>query len=160
MPPKCKEPGPLDNKITLEELREGSNILKGGKAVAIDNLNNEMLSCLLEVCPKVILKLFNLILESEDILPDWVISFIVPINKGGTKSDPSNYRGISLLSCLGKLFLSILNNRLTEFALKNGILSESQLGFVRGNRTSDAHIIIRNLISTATNVIKRYIAVS
>ena len=42
--------------------------------------------------------------------------------------------------------MSILNNRLEKFALDNGILSASQLGFVKGNRTSDAHIIINNLI--------------
>ena len=105
-----------------------------------------MLSCLLEVCPELILKLFNLILDSGDVLPEWLISFIVPIHKGGPKSDPSNYRGVSLLSCLGKLFLSILNNRLEQFALVKGILSASQLGFIKGNRTSDAHIIIRKLI--------------
>ena len=109
--------------------------------MAIDNLSNEMLSCLLEVCPELILKLFNLILDSGDVLPEWLISFIVPIHKGGPKSDPSNYRGVSLLSCLGKLFLSILNNRLEQFALVKGILSASQLGFIKGNRTSVAHII-------------------
>ena len=96
IPPKCKESGPLDYKITLEELDKGAEILKTGKAVGADNLSNEMISCLIEVCPEVILKLFNLILDSGDVLPDWVISFIVPIHKGGAKSDPSNYRGISL----------------------------------------------------------------
>ena len=146
VPPKCFERGPVDDKISLDELKKATGILKPGKAVAIDNLSNEMLSCLVEVCPEVILKLFNLILDSGDVLPEWVISFIVPIHKGGTKSDPSNYRGVSLLSCLGKLFLSILNNRLEQFALDKGILSPSQLGFIKGNRTSDAHIIIRNLI--------------
>ena len=143
LPPKCKEQGPLDYKITVDELLKVTGILKSGKAVAFDNLSNEMLSCLIEVCPTVILKLFNLILDKET---DRLISFIVPIHKGGVKSDPSYYRGISLLSCLGKLFLSIINKRLTQFALENGILSESQLGFIAGNRTSDAHIIIRNLI--------------
>lgn len=146
VPPKCHEKGPVDDKISLKELKEAAGILKPGKAVAIDNLNNEMLSCLVEVCPELILKLFNLILDSGDVLPEWVISFIVPIHKGGSKSDPSNYRGVSLLSCLGKFFLSILNNRLEQFSLDNGILSASQLGFIKGNRTSDAHIIIRNLI--------------
>ena len=105
-----------------------------------------MISCLVEVCPEIILKLFNLILDSGDVIPEWLISFIVPIHKGGPKSEPSNYRGVSLLSCLGKLFLSILNHRLEIFTLDNGILSTSQLGFIKGNRTSDAHIIIRNLI--------------
>ena len=52
----------------------------------------------------------------------------------------------ALMSCLGKLFISILNNRLLQFTIRNKILSDSQLGFLAGNRTSDAHIIINNII--------------
>ena len=75
------------------------------------------------------------------------MSYIVPIHKGAAKSDPGNYRGISLLSCLGKFFLSIINKRLIKFCVERGILSESQLGFQQGNRCSDAHLIIHNLIN-------------
>ena len=50
------------------------------------------------------------------------------------------------MSCLGKLFLSILNARLTSYALEHRLLSKSALGFVAGNRCSDAHIIIHNLV--------------
>ena len=50
------------------------------------------------------------------------------------------------MSCLGKLFLLILNNRLIDFVREKKLLSPSQLGFVLGNRCSDAHIIIYNLI--------------
>ena len=49
------------------------------------------------------------------------------------------------MSCLGKLFLTIINNRLSEYCLHNRILTPSQLGFVQGNRTSDPHIILHNL---------------
>ena len=106
-----------------------------------------MLSCLVETNPLVLVKLFKLILSGSEVLLDWVIAYIVPIHKNGRKSDPSNYRGISLLSCLGKLFLSILNNRLLQFSIHHKILSDSQLGFRKGNRTSDAHIIIHNLVN-------------
>jgi len=61
--------------------------------------------------------------------------------------DPGNYRGITLMSCLGKIFLSILNARLMAYVIENNILGINQLGFVPGNRTSDAHIIINNLIN-------------
>ena len=50
------------------------------------------------------------------------------------------------MSCLGKLFLSIINNRVIKHCLENGLLSPAQLGFVAGNRTSDPHIILHNLI--------------
>ena len=70
----------------------------------------------------------------------------MPLHKDGSRLDPANYRGITLISCLGKLFLSILNARLVMFAKEHRLLSPSQLGFVAGNRCSDAHIIIYNLI--------------
>ena len=71
---------------------------------------------------------------------------IVPLHKDGPRLDTGNYRGITLMSCLGKLFLSVLNNRLIAFALEHKLLSPAQLGFVAGNRCSDAHIVIYNLI--------------
>ena len=67
--------------------------------------------------------------------------------KNGTHDDPKNYRGISLLSSLGKLYYNVLNNRLLKFCTDNAILSPSQLGFLPGNRTTDAHLILYNLIS-------------
>ena len=90
--------------------------------------------------------LFHIILERNEMIPKWVVGLIVPIHKSGSKADPSNYRGISLLSCFGKLFSSILNNRLMAFTTENNILYKSQLGFMLGNRTTDTHIIMHNLI--------------
>ena len=138
--------GPLDYGINLEEIKKASEILKPGKALGLDNISNEMIMCLVENYPNIVLKLFNSILESNEIIPEWVIGAIVPIYKKGSKAEPSNYRGITLMSCFGKLFLSILNNRLMKFTIDKNILSSSQLGFLPGNRTSDAHIIINNLV--------------
>ena len=71
---------------------------------------------------------------------------ISPLFKSGSKINPDNYRGISLLSCFSKFFTSILNQRLTKFAIDNKIFSKSQLGILAGNRTSDAILILHNVI--------------
>ena len=71
---------------------------------------------------------------------------ITPIFKSGAKTNPSNYRGIAVLSCLGKLFSSISSQRLLQYVLENNILRKEQLGFRAGNRTSDAHIMLHNLL--------------
>ena len=146
LPPDSTEEGPLDYYVTLEELEYASDILKPGKAFGYDNISNEMIACLVKTYPEVVLKLFNSLLKSSAIIPEWVVGIIVPIHKKGPKGEPSNYRGISLTSCFGKLFLSILNNRLMTFTMKRNFLSQSQLGFLPGNRTADAHIILHNLI--------------
>ena len=138
--------GPLDYVITHEELKQAAHILKPGKATGIDRISNEMISCLLTYYPDIIIKLLNSIMQTNDIIPEWVLKVIVPIHKKGPKNNPSNYRGITLMSCLGKLFLTVLNNRLLQYCKDNKILSDKQLGFVAGNRTSDAHIVINNLV--------------
>ena len=68
----------------------------------------------------------------------WLIGMIKPIYKNkGDKFDPKNYRPITIVSCLGKLFTAILNERLTEFSESFSVLSENQSGFRKGYSTSD-----------------------
>ena len=69
-----------------------------------------------------------------------------PIHKGGTKDDPSNYRGITLLNTVGKIFTSIVNSRLTEWAEKQLLIPESQFGFRKNRNTTDCIFIMNTLI--------------
>ena len=138
--------GALDHPIVKDELEKAKRILKAGKAPGMDNLLNEMIEPLVELYPKLLLKLFNNVLTNTWICNDWLLSLITTIHKKGTKEDPDNYRGVSLMSCLAKLFLTIINDRLTEFVSARNILSSGQLGFVSGNRTSDPHIILNNIV--------------
>ena len=71
---------------------------------------------------------------------------ITPIFKSGNKSDPSNYRGICVTSCLGKLFCSILNIRLNNYFQEKNILHPSQIGFLRGYRTTDHIFTMKTMI--------------
>ena len=145
-PPDSTEGGPLDSRITRQELSDASYVLRPGKSSGYDSVSNEMIKCLVETSPEVILKLFNIVFNSNIKLEQWTMALITPIWKAGPKMDPSNYRGISILSCLSKLYTAILNKRLTDYVLEKGILRPEALGFVSGNRTSDAHLILHSLI--------------
>ena len=57
----------------------------------------------------------------------------------------SNYRGITILSCMGKLFTSILNKRINNFLETYGILGEEQAGFRKKYGTND-HIFNLNCL--------------
>jgi len=83
-------------------------------------------------------QIFNVVLLSGHIRHDCLIGIIKPIykNKGGI-NDPDNYGGITLLSCLGKLFTSIINERLTVFINSTQIMSEAQADFRKGYSTTD-----------------------
>ena len=69
----------------------------------------------------------------------------------GGRNDPSNYRGICVSSCLGKLFCSILNQRLLEHVNSLNILHKSQIGFLPNNRTADHVLTLRTLIDKYVN---------
>ena len=76
-------------------------------------------------------------------MPDiWCHGLITPIYKSGDKSDPTNYRGICVSSCLGKLFCSILKQRLYLYFKENKIL---QIGILPENRVADHVFTLRTL---------------
>ena len=97
-----------------------------------------------------ITKLFNKVLIYGSFPKLWSKGFIVPLFKSGSKDDPANYRGICIGSCLGKLFLKVLNNRLENFISKRNLKCDEQIGFCRGKRTSDHMFILKTLIEKYT----------
>lgn len=70
--------------------------------------------------------------QGDPVAQDWVDAILVMLYKGkGTRSDCGNYRGISLLNAVGKVFARLLLNRLEKYVCPN-ILPESQSGFRGG----------------------------
>ena len=136
----------LDHTITEQEIRQAAKKLKNEKSPFVDKIRNEMIKASLESLMPVYIKLFNLILKSGKMPDIWCQGLITPIYKSGDKSDPTNYRGICVSSCLGKMFSSILNQRLYLYFEENKILHNSQIGFLPENRTADHVFTLRTLI--------------
>ena len=136
----------LNKPFTLEELSKGIKSLKNKKASGPDQIYNEEIKALFKIMENFYLKLFNAILDSG-IFPDsWAEGLIVPIyKKKGSKGDPNNYRGVTLLSCLGKYFTSILNARFKKVSDK--LISNIQAGFREGFSTMDHVFTIVSIIN-------------
>ena len=127
-PPNSSDVGLLDHKIIMEELSKASYVLKPNKSSGFDSISNEMIKCLIEIQPGLILKLFNAVFDMNVKIVHWAVAMITPIFKSGSKMNPTNYRGISIQSCLGKLFTAILNQRLLKYALEKQIFKDEQTG--------------------------------
>ena len=141
----------LDYKISSLEISKSIRSLKNGKSTGLDCISNEMIKCGECVLLPCLVKLFNGILCSGFYPKQWKAGYICPIFKTGVKSDPSDYRGIAIISCIGKLFNSVLTNRLDNYLEKHKIISETQVGFQKRARTSDHMFILRTLIEKYTS---------
>ena len=74
---------------------------------------------------------------------------IFPLFKGGgedAKVDTGKYRGITLLSIVGKIYTSILNSRITDFIERSNSLLDEQAGFRKGRSTVDQLYILTEII--------------
>jgi hypothetical protein len=134
--------------FTNEEILKNIHNLKNNKSEGGDYIKNEFLKNLPLSLVELIVKLFNLILRTGHVPEEWAIGLIVPIfKKKGSKSDPNNYRGITLLSCLGKLFTLCLNNRISIFSTNRGIIGEEQAAFREDYSTLDHAFVLNELIN-------------
>ena len=104
-----------------------------------------MIKSSIGILSKAFLKIFNNILTSGKFPESWTEGLITPIHKSGNSLDPNNYRVICVSSCMGKLFCSILNNRLMNFVNEKQLIHPTQIGFMPGNRTADHILTLKTL---------------
>ena len=120
----------LNSHITTDEILKCIANLKNSKTPSkTDNILNEYIKSTKDRLLPVYVFLFNAILDTGHMPETWLSGTIYPIYKGkGQSSEPNNYRPIPILSCLGKLFTAILNNRINIFLEENNLLKENQAG--------------------------------
>ena len=138
----------MDKDITEKELLNATKTLKNKKAFGEDSISNEMIKNSINHLTPALLKLFNNILMTECFPRQWSEGLILPIYKAGDPLDPSNYRGITISNCIGKLFTKILNIRLLEFLTTNKLINIFQIGFMPKNRTADHILVLKTIIDT------------
>jgi hypothetical protein len=137
----------LSNPITEDEVVYSIKDLKSGKAAGEDLLINEFYIHGCEALSSKISILFNIVFNSSIFPRAWCDGIIIPIHKKGSINVTENYRGITLLSTLGKLFTRILNNRLNFWSDAYSVLQESQMGFRKGYSTADCIFVLSSLIN-------------
>ena len=113
----------------------------------IDGVLNEHIKSTVNIMLPIYVKLFDIVFDTGVIPESWLTGNILSIykNKGNTQN-PENYRPITLLSCLGKVFTAIIYNRLNDYSNVKHIISDVQTGFRKGFSTSDNIFIINALI--------------
>ena len=120
----------------------GSTISPG-----IDGLIAEIFKCSYDTISPLLLRLFNTIFTNGVYPVSWSEGVITPIHKKGSLDDTNNYRGITLINTLSKIYSHILNNRLLNWASEHNKISEFQFGFQKNKSTVDCIFLFHSIIS-------------
>jgi Reverse transcriptase (RNA-dependent DNA polymerase) len=121
----------LNEPISETELTEALRRLKNCKAAGGDGVVNELLKYSVPAGKRMLLTLFNLVWQCEDVPVNWRQGRIINLHKGGDATECSNYRPITLLHVIDKLFCSILTARMSATVP----LHAHQYAFRRGRGT-------------------------
>eukprot|EP00745_Piridium_sociabile_P034171 TRINITY_DN58732_c0_g1_i3.p1 TRINITY_DN58732_c0_g1~~TRINITY_DN58732_c0_g1_i3.p1 ORF type:complete len:233 (+),score=10.78 TRINITY_DN58732_c0_g1_i3:3-701(+) len=141
----------LDESISETEIRQAISKLKTGKASGLDEISNEFLKSSVNQIIPFLIKLFNKLYDNGYFPDDWTRSVIVPLLKKGDANNPDNYRGISLLSSISKVFTSILNSRLYNWAEREKKICVEQAGFRKSYSTIDHIFSLLTMIHKSMN---------
>lgn len=138
-----------NNSIFLTKIDEteiSKIIMSLNKASGVDKISAVVLKLIAAYVTSPLTYVLNLCVDKGY----WPISLkkseIIPIFKGGDKHDMTNYRPISLISNIAKIFERLIYNRLVNFFEKNNILANNQFGFIGKRGTNDALIKVSEFI--------------
>jgi hypothetical protein len=145
----------LDSNINEEELKLAIFAQNDNKSPGPDQLYAEYFKCSYDIIKPVLLNLFNRLFINGEYPSSWGEGIINPIFKGGDKSQAKNYRGITLINILSKVYSQILLNRLTKWTNKHNTLIDTQFGFQKGKSTVDCIFILNSIISKTLSAGKK-----
>jgi len=145
----------LDIEITVNDITKGISQLNNNRSSGPDNLLNEYFKYGRDRLLPYLHSLFNTVFNTGHFPDAWSEGFIIPLHKKGSINNPDNYRGITLLSVLGKLFTNILNTRLKNWAEYYNVYIEAQAGFRSNMSTTDNIFVLHGLITHMINSSKR-----
>ena len=145
----------LDCPITLSELKTAVFSQNNNKACGLDQISSEIYKHAFNEISPFLLKFFNRLFERGEYPSCFGEGIIYPIFKGGNIDDPKNYRGITLINIISKIFSQIILNRFTKWSAKNETLIDNQFGFQKGKSTIDCIFILHSIIAKTLNSNKK-----
>ena len=143
---------PLDSSLnlpfTLTEIERVVIEAKNNKATGMDLIPYELLK--FPAVISTLRELFQLLFDYHMTPSDWCGSLIHPLLKSRANDAriPMNYRGISLINTLAKLYSAALNRRVSVYLESNSLLPDEQCGFRPGRGCDDQLFVLNSVIQS------------
>ena len=117
------------NKVDVEKKLQK---LKPTKSAGPDGIHPRVLLEAATSISPALSALYSKSLQEGHMPTAWKEGLITPIHKKGDKSQPGNYRPISLTSVAGKVMESLIRDKLVNHMMDNNLFCDAQHSFVPG----------------------------
>ena len=146
-------PAPIPLKvITADDVHKVLSNLNISKATGPDLIGNFILkACSLPLAP-ILAKIFNRSLQEGHFPEVWKLAHITPIFKKGDRNQCTNYRPVSLLCCVSKVFERLVFNHLYPILKERGVFTPNQAGFQPGDSTLNQLNYILHKIHSSSDI--------
>ena len=132
----------ISEQFIFTQLRK----LKTSKAVGLDQMPSRLMKDSARVISKPLTFIMNLSISQGCVPQDWKIARVIPLFKGGKKTEMGNYRPISILPMASKILERAIHTQFCRFLSMNNLLSASQCGFRKSYSTEHAVIALTDHI--------------
>ena len=123
---------PIDNDEIIKVTKDS----KSKRSLDINNHDMTLIKDIIQYILEPLKKIFNLSIQTNTFPDNMKIAIIKPLYKTNDKQQISNYRPISLLPQISKIFEKIIFNRLSKYIFKHNIINKNQYGFVPRSNTT------------------------
>ena len=115
--------------LKLMEIYTVSGRLKNGKAIGMHLIPNRVLKAVKDITAPSLIDLFSVSIKAKIFPDDFKIARVTPIFKNGETDNLGNYRPISILGSIARVFEKLLYRQLHDFLIEYKILNIQQWGF-------------------------------
>ena len=123
--------------------------LNPNKSAGVDNITVKVLKTIVAYISDPLTYIINKSIETSVFPNHCKKAEIIPIFKAGDTNLPTNYRPISLISNVAKIYEKIIKIRLDDFLRRFSIINSKQFGFQKAKKTDDALIFVTDMITRA-----------
>ena len=136
---------------TPDEINKIVSSLKNKNSCGFDDINIKAIKLSMPYLSNILSNLVNLSLQSGIVPDDLKVAKVVPLFKSGDKDVITNYRPVSILPCISKIYEKVVYHRLISYLDKYEILNSNQYGFRNKHSTSMAIVDFVEKISNAVD---------
>lgn len=131
---------------TSDEINRIISSLKNDVSAGVDDIKTLPLKHVSSIISPVLSHIINSMLLTGVFPDDLKVAKVIPVHKGGDSDNLQNYRPISVLPVISKIFESVINQRLDNFFNKHDIITHSQYGFQKNKSAEQALLNIKDEI--------------